>query len=192
MNRPGRTGAQEPGEPVGYSGVTSEPELVIVRLRPHGRVMFWPTIILFALIFGVGFFGGRFAEPWQNLVVLVAGVVAAILVWLVPMLTWLAHRYIITNRRVVIRRGLIVRHRHELLHSRGLDISLRQGLMQRMVGSGDVVISTGAERPVIIADVPAAALVQAALLDLAERGLNPIEARMRTEQGTNPFTSDSR
>jgi hypothetical protein len=55
-----------------------------------------------------------------------------------------------------------------------------------MFGSGDVLINTGLERPVMLRDVPGADLVQAALHDLMERSLNPIAAQRQREQTRPP------
>ena len=66
--------------------------------------------------------------------------------------------------------GLMVRTRQELLHSRGYDVTVRQNGMQQLFRSGDVLINTGLDRPVVLHDVPSAALVQSALHELMERG----------------------
>ena len=78
--------------------------------------------------------------------------------------------------------GLFVRTRQELLHSRGYDVTVRKAGLQPLFGSGDVLINTGLEHPVVLRDVPGADLVQAALHDLMERSLNPIAARRQQEQ----------
>lgn len=173
------------------SQVATDAEHIVARLRPHGRVIFWPSIALIAIMFGVGYYGGRFEQTWQNMAVLGAGAVLATLLWMIPMMSWLAQRYIITTRRIVVRRGLIVRHRQEVLHSRGLDISVRQGAFQRMVGSGDVFLNTGSDMPIRISDVPVANLVQSTLHDLAERSMNPIAARRYASEHTDGHQADT-
>ena len=179
----------EPSEP--RSPTQGEPERIIASLRPHGRAMFWPSLLLIAIAFAVAFFTGGFAEQWQNWAVAAVGAALAILCWLIPLLRWLSRRYIITTRRVVVRGGLVVRSRQELLHSRGYDITVRQGAVQRVVASGDVLINSGLDRPVRLTDVPAAALVQSTLHDLAERSMNPIAARRLTEQSPADNPSDT-
>ena len=93
-----------------------------------------------------------------------------ILVFVIPFLGWLARGYVITTRRIVIRQGLLVRTRQELLHSRGYDVTVRQNGLQQLFRRGDVLINTGLDRPVVLQDVPSAALVQSALHELMERG----------------------
>lgn len=156
-------------------------ERVVARLRPHARVMVLPSIVLVAGAGALAFFANVFAEPWQNTVLLVVGVAALALIWLVPLLRWLGQRYTITSRRVVMRGGLSTRTRQELLHSRGYDITVRQGALQSMFGSGDVLINTGLEHPVVLRDIPHAQLVQSTLHDLMEKSMNPIAARRQSE-----------
>jgi len=162
------------------------PEAVVARLRPHGRVMFWPSLALILILGATGYFYGSFAEPWQNLGVLAAALLLGILLWLIPLLYWLGRHYTITTRRIVLRSGFFVRVRQELLHSRGYDVSVRKNAMQSLFRSGDVLINTGLDKPIVLRDVPSANLVQAALHDLMELSQNPVSARRQQEQSAAP------
>jgi membrane protein YdbS with pleckstrin-like domain len=168
------------------SSAAQNPERVVARLRPHARVLFWPCLAVIALAFGMGYYTGAFPEPWQNLTVLAVGALLILLLWFLPLLSWLGKRYVITSRRIVLRHGCFVRIRQELLHSRGYDIVVRKNAMQSLFGSGDVRINTGLEHPVVLRDVPGADLVQSVLHDLMERSLNPIAARRQAESAGAP------
>ena len=158
------------------------PEAVVARLRPHARVMFWPSLALILTIGAFFYFFGSFEQLWQNLAVAVGAVLAVILLWIIPLLSWLGRHYTITTRRIVLRRGFVTRVRQELLHSRGYDLTVRQNALQTMFRSGDLEINTGLERPIVLRDVPTADLVQSALHDLMERSLNPVAARRQQAQ----------
>jgi uncharacterized membrane protein YdbT with pleckstrin-like domain len=93
------------------------------------------------------------------------------------LMSWLGKRYVITTRRIILRTGFFVRVRQELLHSRGYDVTVRQNGLQSVFRSGNVLVNTGLDQPVVLKDVPGADLVQAALHDLMEKSLNPIAAR---------------
>src|SRR5262245_27753453 len=127
--------------------VEPAPEQVIARLRSHGRALFWPSIALVADAAAVAFFAGSFPEEWQNWAVIGAGALLAFLFFVLPLLSWLGRNYTITTRRIVLRQGLLVRSRQELLHSRGYDVTVRKAGLQLLFGSGDVLINTGLERP---------------------------------------------
>lgn len=158
------------------------PETVVARLRPHVRALFWPTLALFAAVVGGAYFAGQFDELWLNLVIGIGALLVVFFAWLVPLLAWLGRNYTITTRRIVLRSGFLVRLRQELLHSRGYDITVRKGALQSMFGSGDVIINSGLDRPVILRDVPDADLVQEALHDLMERNITQVSSRRQREQ----------
>jgi uncharacterized membrane protein YdbT with pleckstrin-like domain len=164
------------------SSETRVPEAVVARLRPHGRALFWPSLALILILGAMGYFYGSFPEMWQNLAVLAAALFLGILLWLLPVLSWLGRHYTITTRRIVLRSGFFVRVRQELLHSRGYDVTVRKHALQSLFRSGDVLINTGLDHPVVLRDVPGADLVQSALHDLMEHSQNPVAARRQQEQ----------
>ncbi len=149
----------------------SEPEAesVVVRLRPHSRALFWPTVLLVIVAGGVGYVAGFASEQWQLFVVFGSAALLVLTGWLFPLLRWLSRRYTITTRRIVVRSGFFVRSRQELLHSRAHDVTLRRGALQSLFRSGDVILNAGQNNPVMLRDVPSAGLVQEALHDLIER-----------------------
>jgi len=167
-------------EPSGYAR-ESQPEKVVARLRPHARVLLWPTLLLFAVAGATGYFFGNMPEPWQNSAVLAGAILLAVLGWLLPLAAWLTKRYTITTRRIIFRHGFFVRTRQELLHSRGYDVSVRQNWMQAGFHSGTVLINSGLEHPLVLKDVPNVDLVQSVLHDLMEKASTVMGSR-RQEQ----------
>lgn len=142
-------------------------EQVIARMRPHARALVLSIVVLWALSFFSLFLQDRIAwEPW-NTVVIVAAIVLAAILCVFPYFAWLSRQYTITTRRVTLRSGF-GGIRREVLLSRVHDITLRRRGLQAMFGSGDVLISTGGERAIVLADVPNAALVLRALNELLE------------------------
>jgi len=167
-------------EPSGYAR-ESRPEKVVARLRPHARVLLWPTLLLFALAGATGYFYGNLPEPWQNTSALAGAIVLAVFGWLLPLVLWLTKRYTITTRRIIFRHGFFVRTRQELLHSRGYDVSVRQNWVQGGFHSGTVLINSGLEHPLVLKDVPNVDLVQSVLHDLMEQASTVMGSR-RQEQ----------
>jgi len=158
------------------------PETVVARIRPHPRRLFWPTVLLLADAAALGYFGFSLEPGWMLWAVLAAGGLVALFGFLVPLLSWLGRHYTITTRRIVIRSGLFVRLRQELLHSRGYDVTVRRAGLQVIFRSGDVRINTGLEHPLVLEDVPDADLVQSALHDLMEDSSSTIAARRQSGQ----------
>jgi len=158
-------------------------ERVVARLRPHGRVLLWPAL---ALILGSGaaaYAFGLFTETWQMWTI--AGVLAAWVLFavLLPYALWLNRRYIITTRRVISRRGFFVRERTEIFHGRGYSTALRRGPLQSMFRSGTLVLTSGIDKPLVLADVPRADLVSEALNELVERS-QTAGASLRSSAGS--------
>ena len=143
-------------------------ESVVVRLRPHSRALFWPTVLLVGVAGGVGYVAGIASEQWQQIAVLAVAALLVMIGWFFPLCRWLSRRYTITTRRIVVRSGVFVRSRQEILHSRAHDVTLRRGALQAVFRSGDVIVNVGQHNPVVLRDVPSAGLVQEALHDLIE------------------------
>ena len=141
-----------------------------------------PAVLLAGVAGGTTYALAVLPELWQQLAV--AGVAALVLVVgvLLPFLAWLTRRTTITTRRTIIRSGVFVRVRQELLHSRGYDVTVRRTWAQSAFGSGDVRINTGHERPFVLRDVPKPELVQAALQELMVESHTHIADHRRAEQ----------
>lgn len=162
--------------------VSIQREAIVARVRSHARVLIFPGIMFVGTAGALGYFLGSFTEDWQNLAVLAVGLLLIIFTWFLPFFGWLAKNYTITTRRVVLSSGVFVRVRQELLHSRGYDVTVRQNWVQRMFGSGDLVINAGHDNPVVLRDIPSVTITQAALHDLMENNQNVVSMRRQRDE----------
>lgn len=144
----------------------SEGEWVVVRLRSHGRALFWPTVLLLVVSGGVGFGYGRLPEEWQNLAILGAAALIVLVGCVGPYVRWMARTITITSERVVLRSGVLVRERREVRNSRIEEVTVRRRGLQLLFATGDVLLDTGASRPVVLRDVSSPKLVAEAIDDL--------------------------
>lgn len=147
----------------------AEPERVIARVRSHSRALIIPSAVLVLVCAGLGYATGALPEAWQKLAALGLAAVIVVVGWLVPLFGWLSRTVTVTTRRTVLRSGVFVRSRQEVLHSRVVDVTVRKGALQSMFGSGDVLIGVGTSRPVVLRDVPAADLVADTVHELMEQ-----------------------
>ncbi|MCL2515061.1 MAG: PH domain-containing protein [Microbacteriaceae bacterium] len=154
----------------------------MARLRPHARALFWPAVALVLIAGGYGYFALRFDQSWARAMVLFAALLFTLLFFLLPYFAWLSRRFIITTRRIVVRRGFFVRKRQELLHSRGYEVELARGPLQAMAGSGNLRITVQGETVLILTDVPKARTVQVALHDLMENAASLQTAQRQVMQ----------
>ena len=174
------------------TGENRVPERAIARLRPHARALVLPSVALLAIVGGATFGALVFDELWQSLAVLGVAALLGGLLWVLPLLRWLSTQYLVTTRRVVLRRGLFVRTRQEVLLSRSYDVVVRKAGLQGLFRSGDVLINSGLDRPVVLRDVPRADLVQRALGDVMEASTASIATVRRPVDTTDPALRRSR
>jgi len=174
------------------TGENRVPERAIARLRPHARALVFPSISLVVLVGATTFGAFALDELWQSFAVLLAGVMAICVLWVLPLLRWLSSQYLITTRRVVLRNGLFVRTSQEVLLSRSYDVTVRRAGLQSAFRSGDVLINTGLDRPIVLRDVPRADLVQRALGDVMETSTTSIATVRRRVEMTDPSLRRSR
>lgn len=159
----------------------SQAEHVIARMRPSARRLTLPVLGLLVIAGAAGYFAGNLSTEWENVALPFAAATAVVFVTVFPFLFWLSRTYVITTRRIVIKRGFFFRSRQEMLLTRGYDVTVRRGPLQSLFRSGDIVINTGLDEPLILRDVPNAHLVQAALADLMEYSTNVIGSKRQQD-----------
>lgn len=147
---------------------TPVPELLIARMRPHARRLFWSALIVVAACAAVGFFYDNLPEPFTNPMLLAAGAAVVVVLAIIPLMVWLSRRYTITTRRVIVADGMFSRHRREISHARGYTVNLRRGPLQRLWGTGTLSLSNGVEPPLRLVNIPHARLVHEVLIDQVE------------------------
>lgn len=165
------------------------PERVIARLRSNARRLFWPSLVLIAVAGAVGYLAGQVEQVWEVVLLWSAAAALVLLLFLLPLAAWLSRRYTITTRRLIIRHGFFVRVRQELLHSRGYDVQVRRTWLQSAFRSGDVLINSGLEHPVVLKDVPKADQVQRALSELMDHSQTVVAIRRQQSESVSDETT---
>ena len=175
-----RTSASITRTSAGLSGGESpDREYVIARIHPHLRLLIWPSFVAIAIATGFGLGFGLLDETWMRIALLILCLALIVVLWLAPVVFWLGNRLTITTRRVIIEQGLFARSRSEIAIARVREVTTRSNLVQSLFRSGDVFIGTGAERDLVMRNVPRVALVQAALTELAERSAEASGRQLR-------------
>jgi membrane protein YdbS with pleckstrin-like domain len=144
------------------------PELVVARFRGHARRLFWSALVLIAASAVTAYFYDNLPVPFENWMLLTAAGAIVLVLVVVPFLVWATRTYTITTRRVIARRGVLVRRRRELTHARGYQISTRRGPLQRLWGCGTLTLDNGVDEPLRLVDIPNAPLVHEVLVDQVE------------------------
>jgi uncharacterized membrane protein YdbT with pleckstrin-like domain len=153
--------------------ILDDGEEIVRNLRPHWRRIVVPVGLL-PIVVGLASYGwftlpsdaARQALRW---VILVAAL--AILVWFSfrPLLRWLTTRYVVTDRRVLMRNGVLSRNGRDVPLTRINDVSFSRTMVERLFGSGTLIIESAGDRgQVILKDVPRVERVQRDIYRLVE------------------------
>jgi uncharacterized membrane protein YdbT with pleckstrin-like domain len=148
---------------VGYpENVLAADEQVVLHRHPHWKRLIGPALILVVATalaaFGMGFVNQTDWQPTAKKVVLaVIGVVWLVIVgWLViwPYLNWLTTHFVITDRRVMFRHGLLTRSGIDIPLARINSVEFRHGIIDRMLRTGTLIIESAAQDPLEFHDIP--------------------------------------
>jgi membrane protein YdbS with pleckstrin-like domain len=110
--------------------------------------------------------------------------VLVLMVWLmVPVLRWRTTTYELTTRRLRMRAGIVTRHGRDIPLARINDVSFEKGPLDRLLGSGRLVVeSAGEHGQIVLTDIPRAEYVQATLFRLVQDE----QRRLEREEPSQP------
>jgi uncharacterized membrane protein YdbT with pleckstrin-like domain len=69
---------------------------------------------------------------------------------------WLQNKfkvYVVTNQRVYIEEGILAKSKVDIPLNKVNDVSMKQGVLQRMFGSGNIMVLTGNDKPTVLKDI---------------------------------------
>ncbi len=159
---------------MGYPArLLGEDEEVVLELRPHWKrlivpALLTPVIVGAASVLAFRVPGGGFGGYARWAIAAVAAVLFLVVcAW--PFLRWRTTNYVFTNRRVVIRTGVLSRTGRDIPLTRVNDVSFFHSLVDRMLGCGTLTVESAGERgQVVLDDMPHVEEVQRELYRLVE------------------------
>ncbi len=82
--------------------------------------------------------------------------ILALILWIIwDLFSWKYTVYTLTNQRVIFQRGIIRKNKTYMHYNKIQDISVSQGIIERLISSGDIEIFGGHERTrLILNDIP--------------------------------------
>lgn len=154
-------------------------ERPVLLLRPHAKALIVPALVLLVTAPVTAYLAGLVpdgsAQVWMRLALVVAAL-AVIGRWtLWPFLVWWNTIYAITDRRLVLRSGVLNRTGHDMPLTRLNDVKFSHTVIERVLGCGTLVVeSAGEAGQLVLDDVPRVEQVQRALYRLSDqiRGLD--------------------
>jgi uncharacterized membrane protein YdbT with pleckstrin-like domain len=155
---------------VGEPGLSAGEHLVL-KLHQHWKTVLRPAVVL-ALIIAATLIVLILVPSMIATVRLAIGAVAlllAIVFAAAPLLRWWTTSYELTNRRLRLRAGVLARRGRDFPLSRISDVSFAQGVLDRLLGCGRLVVeSPGEHGMLVLTAIPRVQQVQAALFQLVE------------------------
>ena len=145
----------------------------MLTLHPHWKILLRPAVLLVIIIVAavallIVIPPGREAGA-ARIAVGVAALVLAVAACVVPFLRWQTTTYRLTTRRLSLRRGILTRSGRDFPLVRISDVSFSQGPLDRLVGSGRLVVeSAGEHGQLVLTAIPDVQQVQTTLFQLVE------------------------
>ena len=175
---------------MGYpDNVLAGDEQVVLHRHPHWKRLIPALLVLLAATalaaFAAGLVNPRTWDPTaKNTVFAVIGAIWLVVVgWLTlwPYLSWRSTHFVITDRRVMFRHGLLTRSGIDIPLSRINSVEFTHRIVDRMLRTGTLIIESASHDPLEFYDVPRVERVHALLyhevfdtLDGPESGNRPV------------------
>jgi uncharacterized membrane protein YdbT with pleckstrin-like domain len=143
-------------------------ESIQFELRPAWKTLIWPAIWLLVII-GLTFFALGRLNSWfdgatgdiMTWVVVVVALIALFILVVRPFLFWWTTQYVFTNRRIIIRTGIVARRGRDMPLSKVNDVSFDHTVWERLLNTGTLMIESAAENgQLVIENIPNVEQVQ--------------------------------
>jgi uncharacterized membrane protein YdbT with pleckstrin-like domain len=144
-----------------------EDEQVVVHRHPHWKMLVVPVVVLL-LVVGVASFLAAVVSAqswalWAWLGLAVAGLALVGRFTVFPVLRWRTTHFVVTDRRVLVREGVLTRQGMDIPLRRISSVQIRQGLLERLLGAGTLVVEADSDESLEFDDVPGVRQVHAVL-----------------------------
>ena len=142
-------------------------ESVVVDTRTHPKALVVLGLVLVVTLVVATFLDRRIGNGVVSWLVWVLALVVVVWWVLRPFLEWLTSTYTITSKRLITREGVLSRKGHDIPLMRISDVAYDQGIVDRMLGCGTLVISDASTHgSVRLHDIPHVEQVQRQLTEL--------------------------
>ncbi len=138
----------------------SDGERIEMEMRPHWRALLVPGLVLLGIIIGLivlfsllGGWDGFVGSISKTALVIVAIFLFAVFV-VRPFLYWITTQYVFTNRRIIVRSGLVSKHGKDMPLSKVNNVSFDISVPGRIMNYGTLTIDSASDEALIIDGVP--------------------------------------
>ncbi len=154
-------------------GDLSEGERTVLLVHPHWKTVLLPFLLLVVVVVAavvlLVVIPHNKLQADERIAVGVVALLVAIIWTGIPFLRWRTTTYELTNRRLRLRRGILVRTGRDFPLVRISDVSFSNGPIDRLLGCGKLTVeSAGEHGQLVLTAIPDVQRVQAILFQLVE------------------------
>jgi len=135
-----------------------EGERVLAHEHPHPKMLVLPTVVFLVTVAAGCYLAALVgAAPWHSFGWIALAVVAVLVVlWfsVAPLLRWRCTHFVVTNRRVLVREGVLTRTGFEIPMNRITSVHFRQTVFERLLGCGTLSVESASDEPLDFEDIP--------------------------------------
>jgi len=147
------------------SRLLGEDEDVVLDMHPHWKQLMLPALLV-PVVVGVASYlvflvPSDTAHGVPRWIIVAIGALVLLRWSLWPWLRWQTTHYVLTDRRVIIRSGVLGRSGRDIPLTRVNDVSFHHSLLERLLRCGTLTIeSAGEHGQVVLPEVPQVEMVQ--------------------------------
>jgi uncharacterized membrane protein YdbT with pleckstrin-like domain len=133
-------------------------ERVLTHEHPHPKMLVLPALVFLVTVGVLSYLAALISrESWHaagQLALLVVGV--AVVGWfsLAPLLRWRCTHFVVTDRRVLVREGVLTRTGFEIPINRITSVQFRQTVFERLWRCGTLSVESASDEPLDFEDIP--------------------------------------
>jgi uncharacterized membrane protein YdbT with pleckstrin-like domain len=153
----------------------AEGESIEFEMRPHWRALFVPAACGIGVVVAAGWLLGLIAASAEGSTArigtwaVLAVAVLLLVLWTVrPIVAWYATLYVFTDRRIIIRKGLVAREGRDVPLSKVNNVSFSISMAGRLLNYGTLTVDSASDEELVIANISDVELIQREVNHLAE------------------------
>jgi uncharacterized membrane protein YdbT with pleckstrin-like domain len=136
----------------------ADDEQVMLHRHPHWKMLVVPVLAFLVIVAAAAYFAALVAgQSWESYAWIAVGVIGGIgVVWLtlVPLLRWRTTHFVVTDRRVLVREGVLTRSGIDIPLNRVNSVQFRHSIVERMLGCGTLIVESASDEPLEFDDIP--------------------------------------
>lgn len=139
----------------------AEEEELLLHHHPHWKMLVLPALAFIVATAVAGFLIGLTSARLEGSSASVA-LIVIVAVWVIvvgwrcaaPLISWKCTHFIVTDRRVLIRQGVLTHSGIDIPMGRISNVQFRHGLVDRMLRTGTLIIASASDDPLEFDDIP--------------------------------------